>query len=51
MDDWQGFCDFEFDKNARLVELSPKIRGELARMVLYMVNEYEMDLPEGQLVD
>lgn len=48
VDEWGGFCDFEADRDARLVEPRPEIRGEIARMVLYMVAEYEIVLPDGQ---
>jgi len=48
MDAWQGHCDFEVDENARTVEPAPNIRGEIARMVLYMVQEYDIVLPSGQ---
>ncbi len=46
VDSWQGFCDFEVDN--RLVEPRAAIRGDIARMVLYMVREYEIVLPDGQ---
>ena len=48
VDKWQGFCDFEIDPGNRLVEPRPSIRGDIARMVLYMVREYDIELPEGQ---
>lgn len=48
VDQWGGFCDFEVDTQRRLVEPRPQIRGEIARMVLYMVGEYGIDLPSGQ---
>lgn len=49
VDFWNGFCDFEVDVAQKLVEPRSEIRGEIARMVLYMVDEYEIVLPIGQL--
>lgn len=48
VDDFSGFCDFQVDRQDRLAEPRPEIRGDLARMVLYMVEEYGITLPDGQ---
>ncbi len=38
-------CDFEIDRNARVVEPRPEVRGNIARAMLYMADTY----PELQL--
>lgn len=39
-----GSCDFEVDKKRRVAELTPKIRGEVARSMLYMAYQYNLSL-------
>jgi len=34
-------CDFEFDSRARVVEPAPNVRGDIARAMFYMANEYQ----------
>ncbi|MDX1736593.1 MAG: endonuclease [Alphaproteobacteria bacterium] len=42
--DQYGQCDFEVDFKQRLVEPKPKIRGEIARIYLYMHQKYGIGL-------
>lgn len=39
-----GQCDFEIDKQQRLIEPRPEIRGEIARAMLYMADRYDLYL-------
>jgi len=41
-------CDFEVDFRARRVEPSPGARGRIARAMLYMADEYGLDLYRRQ---
>ena len=37
-------CDFELDERRRLVEPRPEARGEIARSMFYMANEYDLEI-------
>ncbi len=39
-----GTCDFEIDKKHHVAEPTPKIRGEIARSMLYMAYQYQLTL-------
>ena len=41
-------CDFEVDFHARRVEPRPEARGRIARAMLYMADEYDLDLYQRQ---
>lgn len=41
-------CDFEVDKDKRLVEPRPASRGEIARSMFYMSERYELRLHQRQ---
>lgn len=44
-----GLCDFEVDFKADVVEVREDIRGDVARVWLYMSDKYKFDIPEEQL--
>ena len=41
-------CDFEVDFRARRVEPRPEVRGRIARAMLYMADEYDLDIYRKQ---
>lgn len=41
-------CDLELDHQSRRVEPSPEIRGDIARAMLYMADEYGLQLHKKQ---
>lgn len=43
-----GRCDFEVDSKARLVEPRPAVRGDVARISLYMADSYGIHLNDAQ---
>lgn len=43
-----GQCDFEVDFEADLAEPRPEIRGDIARIYLYMALEYQLNLSSAQ---
>ncbi|MGY0399525.1 MAG: endonuclease [Ostreibacterium sp.] len=40
-----GRCDFEVDKKRHIAEPEPKIRGKIARAMLYLQYQYGLNLP------
>ena len=44
-----GDCDFERDRNARLAEPRPIARGNVARAIFYMRQEYGLPIPAQML--
>lgn len=44
-----GLCDFEVDFKADIVEVREDIRGDIARVWLYMSDKYNFKIPEEQL--
>ncbi|WP_417801152.1 endonuclease [Tenacibaculum sp.] len=43
-----GQCDFEVDFERDVVEPSPNVRGDIARIYFYMINEYNARISESQ---
>ncbi len=41
-------CDFEVDFRARRVEPRPEVRGRIARAMLYMADEYDLEIYRKQ---
>jgi deoxyribonuclease-1 len=41
-------CDFELDENNRVVEPRPAARGEIARSMFYMAQEYRLEIRARQ---
>lgn len=44
-----GLCDFEVDFKSDIVEVREYIRGDIARVWLYMRDKYNFKIPEEQL--
>ena len=43
-----GACDFEIDRRARVAEPREGVRGDVARVYLYMADVYGLELDEGE---
>ena len=46
-----GSCDFEVNTNFRLAEPDPRSRGNIARSILYMLQEYNIDWHDTPIDD
>ena len=46
-----GDCDFEFDSTNRLAEPSPAARGQVARALLYYLDEYDIKWEKTPIED
>lgn len=44
-----GACDFEINTKRRMVEPNPSVRGNIARIYLYMHNKYDMELTSSEI--
>lgn len=44
-----GACDFEVDFKEKIVEVAPEIRGDVARILLYMNLQYDIPIPDEYL--
>jgi len=44
-----GACDFEINRRTKTVEPEPSIRGDIARVYLYMQKKYDMELKPEEI--
>lgn len=44
-----GWCDFEYHRTKRVAEPRPAVRGEIARSIFYMADEYGLPIDPGMV--